>query len=499
MVKRFFSATLFIFFSILIFVWGCTKLDTTTLGTELIPEVDNVNTFADTLDITTTQGVFDGLYKDTTKLGPGDLYAIGKVNDPLMGETKANLFLQFKPPFYPYFIGKISTDTLVAADSVVLCLSYKTFWGDSLQPIKFQVYEVSHDAHGEWDSLSSTRDINFSPQLGNLISEPKSIDIRNISTSYIKVGKTDSVVNQIRIKLSDEFKSSLFTRDTSTNKSFYSDSLYKIFNNGFAVVATEGSSLLYVNLLETNTRLELHYKKRNFGVVDTVYNSFYFNSGLQGEIIPRSSLANQIVRDRSSITLPSGDQEILLQTTPGTFANLRIPALDTISNKIIHRAEIEIQQIPTGSNDLIYTAPPYMYLDLVDSGLNKWKPIYYDLNPSAFYDPDYTTGLSPFFPANGTVDNGYFGGYLRTKYGISGQQNYYTFNVTRYVQQLATKHTMNYNMRMFPAQSFIYPQYSPIIIPYKNPIAFGSIKVGGGGNSNPSYRMRMRIIYSKIK
>ncbi len=38
--------------------WGCTKLDTTTLGGDLIPIVDNVNTFADTLDITATQGIF---------------------------------------------------------------------------------------------------------------------------------------------------------------------------------------------------------------------------------------------------------------------------------------------------------------------------------------------------------------------------------------------------------------------------------------------------------
>ena len=35
---------------------GCTKLDTTTLGADLVT-VDNVNTFADTLNVNATQGI----------------------------------------------------------------------------------------------------------------------------------------------------------------------------------------------------------------------------------------------------------------------------------------------------------------------------------------------------------------------------------------------------------------------------------------------------------
>ena len=80
-----------------------------------------------------------------------------------------------------------------------------------------------------------------------------------------------------------------------------------------------------------------------------------------------------------------------------------------------------------------------------------------------------------------------------------GAQAYYNINVTRYVQQLATKHTTNYKMRLFPAHSFTYPQYNSVLIPYKNPIAYGRVRVGGGSNPNPAYRMRMRVIYSKIK
>ena len=80
-----------------------------------------------------------------------------------------------------------------------------------------------------------------------------------------------------------------------------------------------------------------------------------------------------------------------------------------------------------------------------------------------------------------------------------GQQVYYKINVSRYIQQLVTKHTTNYKFRLFPAHGFTYPQYSAVSIPYLNPIAYGRVKVGGGNNPNPEYRMRLRVIYSKLK
>ncbi len=487
---------------------SCTKFDTTTIGGDLIPEVDNVNTFADTLDIVTTQNAFEGIYKDTTKLSLLDRYVLGKTNDPTaFGNTTASLFLQLKPTFFPYFIGVSPKDTIVNADSVVLCLSYKNFWGDSTTPLNLQVFEIPGNAGGEWDSLNTLHDINYAPSIGAPVSDVKTIDIRDLS-SYVKVSKTDSTTNQIRIKLSDAFKNRLFTRDTistSSQNAFLSDSLFRLFNNGFAIIANSGNALMYLDINNSNTRLELHYQKKSrtsndsgySSTIDTVYSSFYFNAGYQGSNVMRSAVANKITRNRSA--LPAGDQELYLQTTPGTFATLKIPKLDTMKNVIVHRAEIQIQQIPDPSTDRIFTEPSFLYLDLIDSGTNKWKPIYYDLNPNISYDPDYKLPGYAYFPLNGEVDIEYFGGDLRKKYSLAGEQSYYVINITRHVQQILTKHTPNYQMRLFPAHSFSYPQYGSTVIPYLNPIARGRVKVGGGSNPNPAYKMRVRIVYSKIK
>ena len=72
----------------------------------------------------------------------------------------------------------------------------------------------------------------------------------------------------------------------------------------------------------------------------------------------------------------------------------------------------------------------------------------------------------------------------------------YNFNITRHVQQIVTKHTPNYTMRLFAPYSFTYPQFSSGDILGNNRVAKGRVRVGSGTNTN--YRMRLHIVYSKI-
>ncbi len=101
MQRNFKGTSAFFIAIILFFNWGCTKIDTTTLGGDLIPAVDNVHTFADTLLITTTQGFFD----DTSRVVYNELHPLGAItNDPLFGTTNADLYVQLKPGFFPLFL-----------------------------------------------------------------------------------------------------------------------------------------------------------------------------------------------------------------------------------------------------------------------------------------------------------------------------------------------------------------------------------------------------------
>lgn len=491
------------FMAICVITFSCKKLDTTTLGADIIPEVDNINTFADTLSISATQGFFTD--SDTTIISLTDAHVLGKIeNDPLFGKTTGEVYMQLKPSFYPYHFGA-TNDTLVGLDSVVLCLNYAGFWGDSTIPQQLQVSEITPDVTDRlWDSVYANKPISYAPATGAAVSDVQSLDVRKLK-DVIKIARgTDSVSNQIRIKLNNNsaWVQALFSQDSvlsNANNGFYSDSTFRIKFPGLAIKSLSGNALLYTTLTDPKTRLEVHFRKRRAGLLDTISSTLNIQP-IAGVQRPSVS-ANHIVRDRSSGTYPPANtptDDIYLQTTPGTYANLNIPGLTGYPNRLIHRAQIIIEQVPGDLiSDSIFSPPNFLYVDLKDSGINNnYKPVYFDLNPIAFYNPDRTSASIPFYPSQ--VDYNYFGGILRRKSDpISGRSiAYYTFNLSRYTQQMITNQSYNYTLRLYAPFTIRYPQLSPYFINYNNPIALGRVKVGSGSNTN--YRMRMVIIYSKI-
>jgi len=492
--------------------WSCTKLDTTDIGSDLLPAVDNVHTFADTLSIITTQGIFN----DTTEVLKTVDFALGAINnDPLFGKTSAAVYLQLKPTFYPYYFGN-ANDTItgipgvVGLDSVVLCLSYRTFWGDSTLPIQLDVREVVENEFR--DSIYKTHDINYAPVTGALLAST-TVDIRRLADTVKYANRRDYSINLIRIKMPMSWANTLYNRDsTSTNSSnnaFALDSIFRHFYNGLAVIPTGSgaNAIMYVNLADTSTKLEVHFRKKSkTGVIDTTFQSLSLNARNTppGTSEPGpSSVANYIVRNRAgaSISAPAAGEHYL-QATPGSYVNLNIPGLSTLSNRIIHRAEIIIQQIPHNTIlDEILSAPPILYLDLKDTTTaDNWKPIYYDLNSGEGYDPDSKLGYG-YFPTGG-IDYFSFGGYRRAGADkFSNPIKYYNFNISRHVQRIVTNHTTNYNFRLYAPYEVFYPQlgnalYPAQKVPIANNLAAGRVKIGGG--NNPNYRMILRIVYSNL-
>ena len=479
---------------------NCTKLDTTDIGSDQLPLVDNVNTFADTLLINSTQGYFN----DSTTIGKYDDYAVGSItNDPLFGTTTANIYMQLKPPFYPYHFGN-PRDTIVGFDSVVLCLKYAGFWGDSLLPVGLVVKEVSENRFRDSATNSSfiENTTAYQPNVSGTIIGSASIDARKMGDTISFTNGRDKVINQIRIKLSASWAAQLFSRDSikanAANNAFYNDSIYRNFYNGIAVIASgAGNGLLYASLSDTATKIEVHYRKKNGGKVDSVYSSLRLNPSRENRIAnkPVSNTSNYISRGWNGFPVRNpAASEHYIQTAPGTFVNLKIPGLATLSNRIIHRAEIIVEQIPTDPVlDEKFSAPNFLFLDLKDTGAIKWKTVYFDLNTSEIYNPD-----NPFSYIPSQINYQYFGGYRRIKTDpLTGNQiKFYTFNISRYVQQIVTEHKPVYDMRLYAPFNLNYPQHSFTFIPFGNNIAFGRVRVGSG--TNPNYRLRLRIVYSKL-
>jgi hypothetical protein len=503
---------LYIALFFLLAIAGCTKIDTTTIGADLIPAVDNVNTFADTLQVNAQTFFFN----DSTRLAGTANHIIGAItNDPLFGTTKADLFLELKPSFFPFFFGNpgdtvapiINPPTNTSGfDSAVLCLNVLDAYGDSTKPHKFQVYKI------ETSNTNFNRDsaylLNFQPD--GMLTPVSDVVTFNPGTlrnfTYFFGSRKDSVNNQIRIRLSNDFlRQFILNLDTSAGgmglKPFFSDSAYRTFMKGFAIrdlEETGSNSLYYIDINNARTRLEIHYKKRRNNVVDTSYSAFYFtNSSLP--TVRACAHASNLKRDFSTgeiLTSPAADA-MYLQSTPGNYALLNIPALSTYSNRIIHRAELVVEQIPAvdaaaDALNQFLVAPRALYLDLRDSvPEEKYKPIYFDLNPSAIYNPDNPN----FFFPNGGIDFGYHGGFARFKLdAVSGKGiYYYNFNISRYIQNMVTRAGFNYTLRLSAPSTL---NYYGLQLPFNNRLANGRVKLGNGNNTN--YRLRLRVIYSKI-
>jgi hypothetical protein len=482
-----------------VFYISCNKLDTTDIGGGLIPPVDNVTTFETTLPVTTTQALF----KDSTKIASTDDELVGSINnDNIFGKTNAGIFLQLKPTYYKYFWGNAG-DTLsgpgLGLDSVVLCLRFKGFYGDTSKTQQLSVYEISNSVTTFKDSSYVIG--SYYPQLNTTALGTATIDARTVGKGFKLKNNRDSVYNQIRIKITNTaFINTLFGRDsTSTNtlnNAFASDSLFNTFYKGFAIFSDSNTvtnnGLFYCNLADTFTRLEVHFKRKaagNGGKIDTLFAPFTFNNS-SSSVSAFSAFNNYIVRKRAGAEMltPPADK-VYVQTTPGSYVDIKIPGLGTLNNCIIHRAELIAEQLPDLPLSTVMVPPSYLYLDVKDtnSSPEKWHPIPYDLSPGESYS---------FYPSTGGIDYNYFGGFIRFKTDAAGGFGFYNFNLSRYVQHIVTNHNSNLALRLYSPFQINYPEFLFGSIGFPNSLAFGRVRLGSG--THATRPMRLHIIYSKI-
>jgi len=184
-----------------------------------------------------------------------------------------------------------------------------------------------------------------------------------------------------------------------------------------------------------------------------------------------------------------------LQSYPGTYVRIRIPNLQGLSNRIIHRAELVAEQVPDDNNlltlDRYFQAPRLLLLSAYDSAKKQKRNI-----PN-----DYLVGNS----GPNTVD---FGGF-RTFKTTNGYNRVaaYNFIISRYIQGIVTRKDSSFTLRLsapsndslnftppYP-NNFISQMYY-LNASVGNEVANGRVRLGGGTHSR--FRMRLRLVYSRL-
>jgi hypothetical protein len=476
---------------LIIFLTGCTRISSTDIGSGLIPAIDGVITKDTILEVLTD--TYDD--PDTARIYKGDNHLVGSIsNDPLFGKTRASLYFELKPDAFPFFIP--GNKDSVVVDSAVLILSYKGFYGDSTLPLRLNLFEIDKNTPlNQYQTYPVNYPSALNVNLGQLLTS-QTVDIRRLGDSV--KNRYENSKNQLRLTLSNSIATRFIKSYDSTN-AYRNDSILRTYFAGFALTAnTAGANaLLKINLADTNTKFALYYSSSSTGASqrDTSVSYFRFNTISDGS-------ANVVVRDRTGsevsrylTTSSKSDSMVYVQSVPGTFVRLRIPGLQGLSNRLIHRAELITEQVPDDNNlatlEKQMLPPRYLLLSKYDSAIKSKRNI-----PN-----DYTLG------SNGPNISS-FGGYLVSK-SIQGYDNVasYTFDLSRYVQGIVTRKDTSFTLRLSaPSNDSLYytapyPANTSSQLYYLNPsvgndVGDGRVRLGGGTHTR--FRMRLRVIFSRI-
>ena len=485
--------------------YSCTKIDTTSIGSGLIPPVDGVNTLrTDTFTLTTENGIFN----DTSLFAKGEDYVIGNLPfNSNFGSTRASLFVQFGPSFQ--FNWAAPKDSIAQMsnqgfDSAFVSLGLSdaaiapNMYGDTMMPITYNVYlippTVTNFKPDSAYRIAVNPNINYTSLLGTITIAPKDIDNQR---SYKLKNVTDSVRNMLRIPLNTAagiaYAKNMLTRDTTND--FKNATNYRAAFKGFYIEAVGGGAIARFNFsTSNNTRLEMWYRYRKGGVVDTTNAFFFYNANVNLPYL--SSACNYINRNTTgsamlAATSPGVDNIVYLESTPGSFARIKLPTIKSLGSKLVHQAELVITEVAT-TYDPSYFAPNRLYLDVFDTAsANSFKTV-----PLDFYILN-----------GGGADLNYFGGLKKVVTNTIGANvNEYKFNVTKYIQSMLTRNSTNYDMRLYSPYSvrfytqrtggYFRPDDTFFNYPFINLPTLGRVVVGGG--NHPTAKMKLIITYSNI-
>ena len=476
--------------SIILF-FSCTKINVATeLGDDLIPAVDNVNTFDTTLEIDAAFFPFE----DTSRHFIDENMALGRINDPAFGSTTADMYFNLSSAVYgtyPYITNTPSNPDSLKIDSVVLSLSYQASYGDTAMStgsqISVQVSEIAPN-NGFVDTMLYRFDhagfSTIAPSLGS-----KTFTIKNVTDSQTIIRKRDTskVARVLRIPLSNSIGQKLASYDTTSgpNGGYKSDTAFRKLFRGLTVKtisATGNGALAYFNLTNLNTRLIVYFRATKNGVTDTTFAQYLHTAYSQANSIKRTAGGEYLAKIQNQPTQPY-PQKLYIQSSPtGSYIGMKIPGLDAFPNKVIHRAELIAYKVAADDPiaDNILTVPNRLLLD--HKGPNNSKDSVY------IFDNDIQPGF------DGSLNFDAFGGIIKT-------DDSYRFNITRYVQGIVTRKERNDSFRLFaPLRSNMYSKNlgQIISVPNLDFIAKGRVVIANNNFPDRTKRLRLRIIYSNL-
>ena len=453
--------------AILTFLSSCKK--DTSIGADILPQDDLLNVkFTDTL--TVFSKTLADTFLRTDKLSKNYL---GVINDPLFGFQKASIAVELDRP------NDVYDDTLMTSytvDSVVLFLKYSYIYGDTTVPQSFDVSTISNKI------------IETSPYYSNSSLFPPTGIIGSVSnylftptTNPVATSRTDTggVTGILRIKINNSVGNTIL----DLKQTILRDS--SLFKNAFPGILIEnatnaGKAMAEIDISSGFSALAIFYKDKNGDAKDMkLFTSILnYNTGSNSTRVNGVNLFSNLLSSTVQNTVASGlesDSVNYVLGQAGTLLRISLPTLNNVGRVAVNKATILLSQIQANTSPL--TTPFYLVL----------------LKRNAAGNID----ILPTGDGVGILDT-------TTTDDFGNKVARYSFNVSKYIQAVATGNESNSDLYV-ATYRFTGTDRTVNIL---NSIVNGSVLnigftpsriiVAGANYSDPRYKLKLNLTYTKI-
>ncbi|HEX8377511.1 MAG TPA: DUF4270 domain-containing protein [Pedobacter sp.] len=428
---------------------GTIGLDTGSdnLINSVFTDTVTINTITVRDDSTITSSNYPGVFQN----------AFGFINDPILGNTQANLALGLTLPSEGYTFGNSPT-----LDSAVLVLKYgNKFYGDSLSTYQINVHQLAESQP-------------FFPIVyyNNSIFNREASIIGSYSTSNVKwkdsvsintivkngPDKITKVDPHIRIPLSASFINEKFI-NASTN-TLKSNTAFNTALRGFYVTVSQTTGtggIIFIDAVSPTTKLDIYYKTQTGTVKDTLLASFKATAASEIKHTISTTVQTQLTAPNPSTSFGT----VYVQPLGGLRTKIRFPHLAKLKengNVSVNKAELVIPVLESTDAFPFKPAPRLALYRSDIAGQRQSVP-----------DNNFTT----------------FGGIY------NATDKTYTFNITSYIQEILSNKSVQYDTFIAPIE--VPATTQPNIFSSGTTAARAVI---GGGN-HPTNRMKLKLTYTK--
>ncbi|MDD4516001.1 DUF4270 domain-containing protein [Massilibacteroides sp.] len=321
---------------------GCND-DMNYVGGTIQPDGDRINVAVDSFMITASTIKIDSIYAKTST------GYLGQFFEPKYGDYKSDYISQF----YCQEGFKFAHEPIDGKiDSIKLVLRFSSYIGDSLSPMKAEVFPVIKPLERNYyTNINPEEYCDLKNSLGG-----ESYTIYNVNNSQ----KLDSV----RIFLDKEIGQRIYDETINNPASFANQEAFNRFFPGFYVTNTFGMGAV---LEIAASQIKIHYKYEATttdvnGDDSTYVESSYESFMVTNEVVQMNRMSSYGLDE----LLQPNDNYTYLKTPAGVYTRIVIPAkkiFEKIGDRIINNVPITIRPLP--QNDWEYASKPSDYLLLL--------------------------------------------------------------------------------------------------------------------------------------